>query len=264
MNVRSDFGISGSRGIPLIFSVPIVVSFLIATGCVSLTPPTIAHTHIGHALSGWYDTPNRAGLLNTSEREAEIGHAQAQMAAVAANPDELRNHVRIVLQTFDSERSADGIGGAGEAYGVCKALDGALNHLEFAVTSDDATANVRDGVKKISANTRGLIEKCRLVGELAEEILKTDSEIDAVALTEELPIITGEVVYGSDINGNGVIGDESAEIGISMVRTAINEMTAREDPPYSPVATRWLFSLIRLDDGSWKFSKTENRSARGY
>ncbi len=39
-------------------------------------------------------------------------------------------------------------------------------------------------------------------------------------------------------------------------------MTAREQPVYSPVATRWLFSLFRLDDGTWTFRRP-NRLDRG-
>jgi hypothetical protein len=233
---------------------------LSAVGCVTEIPPTIAHTHIGHAVTGWHDTPGQDGLLITAAREAAIGYDHAGFALeAAATPDQLREHVRHVLHVYAPERTTPG---PGLGYGLCKALDGALNHLEFAAESDDATANVRNSVQEISANSQALREKCALVPELAVEIRTIESEVDALVLTEELRNITGEVMSGSDVNGNGIVGDDAAEYGIATIRRDIDRMTARERPPYSPVATRWLFKLIRLDDGTWSFSSS-NRFDRG-
>ena len=60
----------------------------------------------------------------------------------------------------------------------------------------------------------------------------------------------------------GEHSDWAAEYGIATIRRDIDQMTAREQPPYSPVATRWLFSLIRLDDGSWTFRRGSGGSGR--
>jgi hypothetical protein len=265
MNTLFDGGITKRCDGPSVVRLLTIASLLMATACVSVKPPTKAHTHIGHAVTGWYDTPNKIGLLNTAEAESERGHAQARLAAAAtSDPAKLRDHVRMVLNAFDPERAIQELGQAGESYGACRALDGALSHLEFAANSDDATTNVRKGVGDIVANTRDLIERCRLVADLSMEILRTNSDADAIALTEELPITTGEVLYGTDSNGDGVVGDEPTEIGISLIRREIDQMTAREEPPYSPVATRWLFSLIKLDDGTWVFSKSDPGRLRGY
>ncbi len=94
-----------------------------------------------------------------------------------------------------------------------------------------------------------------------------ESEVDALVLTEELGNITGEVMRGVDLNGNGVVGDDGSEYGIATIRRDIDQMTAREQPGYSPVATRWLFNLVRLDDGGWTFradaSDDDNRGGGG-
>ena len=238
---------------PLVFIILVAAFGLSAAGCVTEIPPTIAHTHIGHAVTGWHDTPGQDGLLITAAREAAIGYDHAGFALeAAATPDQLREHVRHVLHAYAPERTTPG---PGLGYGLCKALDGALDHLEFAAESDDATANVRNSVEEIRANSQALREKCALVPELAVEIRAIESEVDALVLTEELRKITDEVMNGSDVNGNGVVGDDTAEYGIATIRRDIDQMTAHEQPLYSPVATRWLFSLIRLDDGTWTFRR---------
>ena len=243
----------------LVFIILVVAFGLSAAGCVSELPPTLAHTHVGHAVTGWHDTPGKEGLLTTAAREAAIGYDHAGYALeAAATSDQLREHVRHVLHVYAPERTTSG---PGLGYGLCKALDGALDHLEFAAESDDATANVRNSVEEIKENSRDLREKCALIPELAVEIRTTESEVDALVLTEELRKFTDEVMSGSD--GNGVVGDDAEEFGIATIRRDIDRMTTRERPLYSPVATRWLFNLIRLDDGTWTFRRGPNRDRGG-
>ena len=76
---------SGIRSIAS-YQKPLVLIILAATfglgaaGCVTEAPPTIAHAHIGHAVTGWHDTPEQQGLLVTAAREAEIGYNHAGFA----------------------------------------------------------------------------------------------------------------------------------------------------------------------------------------
>ncbi len=165
---------------PLVLTILAATIGLGAAGCVTEAPPTIAHAHIGHAVTGWHDTPAQQGLLVTAGREAEIGYNHAGFALeAAATPDQLREHVRHVLHVYAPERTTPG---PGLGYGLCKALDGALNHLEYTAQADDATDNVRNSVRKIRANSQALREKCAVVPELAVEILAMDSEVDALIL----------------------------------------------------------------------------------
>lgn len=258
--------LSGTR-MTAFFKRPLALVTLMATlglgtaGCVTEIPPTIAHTHIGHAVTAWHDTPEQDGLLITAAREAVIGYDHAGFALEAtATPDQLREHVRHVMHAYAPELTTPG---PGLGYGVCKALNGALNHLEFTAESEDVTANVRNAVNEIIANSQALREKCALVPELAAEIRAMKSPVDALVLTEELRRFTGEIMSGIDLNGNGVAGDDAAEYGIATIRRDIDMMTAREQPPYSPVATRWLFNLIRLDDGTWTFKRPSRDDGRG-
>ena len=229
------------------------LSVLALSGCVSEVPPTIAHTHIGHSVTGWHDTPDQQGLLTTAAREAAIGHEESGLAMKAAGrPDQLREHVRHVLHVYDPERSSPG---PGLNYGLCQALTGGVDHIAFAADSADATANVRSSVAEMVENAAPLQDKCALITQLAEEIRVMTSDADALVLTEELHSLTGEMITGVDLDGNGVIGDTPEEYGIETIRRDIDLMTAHENPAYAPVATRWLFNLIRLPDGTWTFKR---------
>jgi len=59
----------------------ISIALLAAGGCVSRAP-TIAHVHIGHAITGVHVTPNKEGYLVTAERRAaeavDFAHALPQ------------------------------------------------------------------------------------------------------------------------------------------------------------------------------------------
>ena len=58
----------------------LVVLMLGLIGCTS-RPPTIAHVHIGHAITGVHVTPNQEGYLVTAERRAGQTVEFARLAA---------------------------------------------------------------------------------------------------------------------------------------------------------------------------------------
>ncbi len=62
----------------------LILSLLGAAGCVSRAP-TIAHVHIGHAITGVHVTPNQEGYLVTAERRG--GQAVEISRAAAGSTD---------------------------------------------------------------------------------------------------------------------------------------------------------------------------------
>ena len=109
-----------------------MITLLSAVGCVA-RPPTIAHVHIGHALTGVHVTPNHEGYFVQAEERAQQAIDAAQKAAASTNLDEIRKEVAVVVKATDSE----------EDFGVKEALAMAANHISFAATSDDASINVQ-------------------------------------------------------------------------------------------------------------------------
>src|ERR1700761_5348196 len=75
-------------------------------GCVS-RPPTIAHVHIGHAITGVHVTPNQEGYLSTADRRAAETVEFAQKAAASQDLQEIKKNVAAAVQATDFE---DGFG----------------------------------------------------------------------------------------------------------------------------------------------------------
>src|ERR1700743_3254520 len=88
-----------------------VLSLLGVMGCVSRAP-TIAHVHIGHAITGVHVTPNKEGYLVTAERRAAEAVDLANRAAASGDLDEIKRDVAAAVQDTDFE----------EGFGVKQAI----------------------------------------------------------------------------------------------------------------------------------------------
>ncbi len=248
--------------------ISLLVVLTILAGCASIkekvlseTFPTISHVHIGHAITGWKSTPGKKGLFQTAEEEADIALAHAEYAMEKPNEiDLIKLHVRNVMHAVSPKSQKEG---AGLGFGLKRALAEAVSHITYAAESEDASENVQNFAKPFAENAEITSEQCDLILALGEEILLMDSAQDAISLAEEIMNLTRGSVEGVDTDGNGVIGSGPSEYGLKQLRSQISAMVDREDPPYRPVAQRYLFGLIRLPSGKWAFSFSENRSRGG-
>lgn len=238
---------------------------LLLTGCASVNnlmitekTPTISHVHIGHAITGWKPSPDQKGLFQVAEQEADIALTHAGYAIEQPdNIDLIRLHVSHVMQAIDpkTKRQGPGIG-----FGLIRALTEAIGHFTYAAESDDASQNTIDFAEPFRENARGVLGRSELILALGEEIHQNLSVQEAFALAEEILLLADANVRGIDRDGNGKIGITPDEYGLKQLRNQIMEMVAREDPPYVPVARRYLFGLIRLPSGKWDFSWNVNRT----
>jgi hypothetical protein len=228
----------------------LLAAMLAMTGC-SHRAPTIAHVHIGHAMTGWHDTPNKEGLFIVAEKMAGEALDYAQTAA-GGNRDLNQ------IQTDIAKASLLSIGppaAEGEAtqYGVKQALAGAVSHITYAATSPDATANARVFADGFAANAAGVLDRCDLIAALSSDIHASESLEEAQLLSPEIEKLARANLHGEDLDGDGRIGSYPDEYGLLQLRQDIESMIAREDPAYTTVGKWYLFNLIRLPDGSWKF-----------
>lgn len=217
---------------------------LAVSGCVSVVRPTIAHVHVGHAVTGWADTPGRAGLLTVAERDAATAAEHARYAIEgAAELATLKMHIVHVIHAVDPSVEPQG---PGSGYGLARALDGAADHLRFAAESRDASDNLRQGVAPLLAAAEPLRKDARLVVALGRETLKSTKAEDAVALALEVRAL-------ADRNLAGVRG----------LRGRLQELLDREQPPFAPIETRYLFGLIRLPSGEWQWHPDVDKGSHG-
>jgi len=208
--------------------------------------PTIAHVHVGHANTGWKQTPGQKGLFTVAEAEgqAALAHAKAAVAA-GSNLKRVKSEIAAVAYAISAEGQATG---SGRGFGLKKALGEAGDHILFAAESDDASENVRQFAGRFQTDSEVVLERCDLVLILAQDVALSGSAEDAVALTEEIALQTALIVDGT----GGTTGED--DMGLVQLRRKMDAMIAGEEPPYRPVARKYLFGLIRLPDGKWTFS----------
>lgn len=229
----------------------LLVLFLVMTAGCSKMRPTIAHTHIGHALTGWHDTPNKKGLFVVAEEKARQSLEAAILAAKTTNNlSSTKVHTRAVLAAIDPVDSAPS---GSVTYGVSEALTSAVDHITYAATSDDATENVRQFAHQFESDSQTVLDRCDLITALGNDIIRSKSRDESMLLADEIVRLTRANLHGDDSNGDGHLANVSSEYGLKQLRREIESTLDREDPAYTTVSKWYLFNLIRLPDGSWIF-----------
>lgn len=233
---------------PLASLAVLLIASNLLIGCASRVP-SVAHTHVGHALSGWVDTPGERGLLEVAEAEARVAEQHAGFA-VAGGRDvaEVRLHLGHVLHTLDPGREPEG---PGEGYGLIRALEGAANHLRFAAESRDVSDNLRAGAQAFARAAAPILDEARLTATLAETARATADPAETLVFADEV------------LNRS-----RHMRQGLARLRQGIEDATDREDPTYQPVERWYLFNLIRLPSGDWIFRNRNDppssRNSGGY
>ena len=221
-----------------------VLSVLGAAGCVSRAP-TIAHVHIGHAITGVHVTPNQEGYLVTAERRGGQAVEFSRVAAGSTDLAVIKQNVAAAVKATDSE----------DDFGVKQAIVMAANHITFAATSDDASVNVQQAAPIFAAHITRVVERCELIVLLGKDIEASTSAKEAAVSVAELGKLTQANVSGDDANGDGVVGSIPSEYGLVQLRKELEAMIARENPRYVTVPQWYLFNLVRLPNGRWVFDK---------
>jgi hypothetical protein len=209
-------------------SLVMVLALLAATGCVSRAP-TIAHVHIGHAITGVHVTPNQEGYLVTAERRGGQAVEFSRMAAGSTDLAVIKQNAAAAVKATDSE----------DDFGVKQAIVMAANHITFAATSEDASVNVQQAAPVFAAHITRVVERCELIVLLGKDVEASTSAKEAAVSVVEL----------------GKLGSAPSEYGLVQLRKELEAMIARESPRYVTVPQWYLFNLVRLPNGRWVFDK---------
>ena len=114
-----------------------------------------AHLHLGHVMTNWRDTPGTRGFLPVAIEEARVAVLHAGLAAKAASLDDIKLHAGHVLNALDPGVEPKG---PGAGYGLRKAAAGALQHLDFAVKADGATANIATQAAPVASSLANVLQ----------------------------------------------------------------------------------------------------------
>jgi hypothetical protein len=222
----------------------LIAASLGAAGCVS-RPPTIAHVHIGHALTGVHVTPDHKGYVLVAEQRADEALAAARQATQAADLAELKADVARVVDATNGE----------DNFGVRESLTMASNHISFAATSADASDNVIQFAPLFRTDIAAVIGRCEYIDLLGKDVAASSRLKDATLLSQEIYKAADANVEGDDTAGAGAKGTVPADYGMAQLRAQLQAMLQREKPPYRTVDQWYLFNLVRLPNGRWVFDK---------
>ena len=215
-----------------------------ASACVS-RPPTIAHVHIGHALTGVHVTPGHKGYVLVAEQRADEALDAARKAAQATDLPELKSEVLAVENATNGQ----------DNFGVRESLTMAANHISFAATSADASDNVIQFAPVFRANIAAVIGRCDYIDLLGKDVAASANLGEATLLSQEILKAATANVEGDDSAGAGARGTVPADYGMAQLRDQLQAMIKRENPPYRTVDDWYLFNLVRLPNGRWVFDK---------
>jgi hypothetical protein len=222
----------------------VLTALLGMVGCVSHAP-TIAHVHIGHAITGVHVTPNQEGYLSTAERRAAETVDFAEKAASSQDLQEIKKEVAAAVQSTDFE----------DGFGVKQSVVMAANHISFAATSDDASINVQKAAPIFASHITRVVERCELIALLGKDVQAAQTVKEAAVSVAELDRLAQANIRGDDARGDGVVGSDPSEYGLLQLRKELEAMIARESPAYVTVPQWYLFNLVRLPNGKWVFDK---------
>jgi hypothetical protein len=213
-------------------------------GCVT-RPPTIAHVHLGHALTGVHVTPGKSGYLIVAEERAEAIRELARNAAAANDLSRIKPQVAAAVQATLSE----------DQFGLKHSLVQASNHIAFAAAADDASDNVRNSAAQFANDITRVVERCELIGLLGRDVAASARSDEARLLATEIERLADQNLNGEDADKDGVVGGQPREFGMKQLRHELDTMIARERPAYRTVDQWYLFNLVRLPNGRWVFDK---------
>ena len=153
----------------------------------------VVHSHIGHVMTAWRDTPGTVGLLTVALSDTRVAVAHALLTSKSTSLDDLRLHAGHVLHALDPAVEPKG---PASGYGVKKATTGAVQHVGFAAGADNASTALKSRAEIVTARlneTNALVD--RTIG-VAQNIRSATSPGDAAALARELPMLTAEISAG--------------------------------------------------------------------
>lgn len=210
---------------------------MLVAGCVSIELPTIAHVHVGHAITGWNDTPGGRGLCDVAQSDATVASEHAAFAAEGArDPAAVRLHLGHVLHAVDPTREASG---PGSGYGALKALDGCIDHLGYAAAVPDASGNLRAGLPPLLDMLQPLRAEVRAVAALTADARRSGDTALALAYAQDVRLRSDRLL-----------------VTLVQGRQRLDSLLAAEVPAYRPVARRHLFGIIQLPSGEWRWGRT--------
>lgn len=201
-----------------------VVSDLLILASTTSEPaePKAYEVHIGHILSGLPGTPGDVGLATALEQELAV--AQAHAGYATTDLEDLANiqlHTRHVRHAVNPAAETSGQG-PGLGYGIVKAAEGIVQHMEFSRDSADASESAKIHSEHVITAARNVRFWASKIVDRAGQIIGGASPISSAFYAEENVEQLGWILNGHDADGDGTISWKEGEGGLAQIKAHLS------------------------------------------
>ena len=230
----------------------LIIFFISFVGCAK-TVPLISHAHVGHALTSWHDTPDQIGLYVSAQNEANEALLLAQILQDEEDVQVLQRGVQKIAYLLNPDGMLIKNADSGQHYGIIRALEGVLDHIEFAASSQDASLNLVSSVNDLSKNGE------QVLNNFIHIFNKTQQFADSAKPQEQVKQLYKYLFH--TINGQRQ-GDTVSVYGMVDFTDDFNAMLSREqNPRYEPLPRKYVLGLVRLPNGHWGYKLKSDRDS---
>lgn len=206
-------------------------------------PASAAHAHIGHVMTSWKDTPEAKGFLPTAIGDTQVAMEQVERADLEGRINDFWLYGGYVLNALDPGPETDAILKTayarlpttyvkvevpGSGYGVKRAVQGALQHVQLAAKSDGASDNVKTHAAHVAASLENVAKWTDEAIATARKLLEAKDVGGGQILVDELTAQVGQIAIGVDANGDGQTGWQTGEGGLRQANTHMRLMMKGE------------------------------------
>ena len=206
-------------------------------------PASVAHTHIGHVMTSWKDTPDAKGFLPTAIADTQVAMEQVERADLEGRINDFWLYGGYLLNALDPGPETDAILKTayarlpttyvkievpGSGYGVKRAVAGALQHVQLAAKSEGASDNVKTHASHVTASLANVAKWTDEAIATARKLLEAKDVGGGQILVDELTAQVGQIAIGVDANGDGQTGWQAGEGGLRQANTHMRLMMKGE------------------------------------
>lgn len=175
--------------------------------------PEVVLTHLAYLTDAFAETPGGMGLIPTGMAEAEIAAKYVRLAGQdPTNLDQMVRSMAHVLHAIDPNEVGNGFG---LGYGVKRAAEGVLSHIEVVVSTEGVSENVLFHVGYAAGAAYGALLRADEAIALARRIQRATEPHVALSMINDLAALVRAMAYGDDADGDGRIGYRDTESGLA-------------------------------------------------
>jgi hypothetical protein len=218
-------------------------ALLWAATTLAQAPANPAHTHIGHIMTSWSETPGMKGFLPTAIADAQVAMEQVERADLEGRINDFWLYGGYVLNALDPGAETDAllktayarlpttyvkIEIPGSGYGLKRAAAGALQHAHLAAKAEQASDNVKTHAAHVIASLENVAKWTDEAIATTRKLLEAKDVGGGQVLVDELTEQIGRLAIGTDANGDGQTGWQTGEGGLRQANTHMRLMMKGE------------------------------------